>query len=293
MNTHAIFGTDLSPASDKLIECAFNYKNLGIARITLVHALGLKHIQAFEDMLRQGVEEKLGMQKKKLEEQDFEVDTRVVKHLPKDEFRSLAKDIDAALIIIGTHGISLTKALIGSTATELLHNITHPLLLMALKTVETDDGKKEELFCRKLTGRILFPTDFSDTAEAAFQWIKNREAPLPKLTLLHVQDEVKIGKYLKDKLEEFNRIDGERLGRLKKSFNEAHPETDIEIVIDYGKPRKVILNYIKENEVCLTVMGSQGRGYIPEFFLGSVSHQVARNSGSNVLFVPLPGKQKN
>ncbi len=287
MNTHAIFGTDLSPASDKLIECASEYKKLGINRITLVHALGLKYIQAFEEMLKQGVEEKLEMQKKKLQEEGFEVDTKVMKHLPKDELQSLAKENDAALIIIGSHGISLTKALIGSTASELIQNITHPLLLMAMKTIETKDGKTHKISCNKLTGSILFPTDFSDTAEAAFQWLKGRNVSFPKLILMHVQDEVKIGKYLKDKLEEFNRIDGERLERLKKSFNEAHPETDIEIAIEYGKPKQVILNYIKEKEACLTVMGSQGRGYISEIFLGSVSHQVARHSDSNVLFVPL------
>lgn len=178
MNTHAVLGTDLSSASEKLIECAHEYKNLGVKKITLVHSLGLSH--------------------------------------------------------------------------------------------------------------ILLPTDFSDSVEQTHQWLKSREVPLPKLTLMHVQDSVKIGKHLKDKLDEFNRIDTERFERLKKSFNEAHPETEIEIVLEYGKPTQKILNYIKEKEVCLTVMGSQGRGYIPEIFLGSVSHQVARHSDSNVLFVPLP-----
>ena len=288
MSTHAIFGTDLSPASDKLIECAFEYKKLGIKNITLVHALGLKHVQAFEDLLRKDVDEKLEMQKKKLEEQGFEVEAQVKRHLPKDELHSMANETGAALIIIGTHGISLTKALIGSTASEIIHNIDHPLLLISMKTIETKEGEKDEFFCPKLTGRILHPTDFSDTAEEAFQWLKGREVSLPELTLMHVQDEVKIGKHLKDRLEEFNRIDTERLERLKKSFNEAHPETEIEIVLEYGKPTQIILNYIKEKEVCLTLMGSQGRGYIPETFLGSVSHQVARHSGSNMLFIPLP-----
>ena len=288
MKTHAIFGTDLSPASDKLIECASEYKKLGIEKITLLHALGLKHVQAFEDLLRKDVDEKIEMQKKKLEEQGFEVEAQVKRHQPKDELQNMAKATGAAFIIIGTHGISLTRALIGSTASEIVHSIDHPLLLISMKTIETKEGEKDEFLCPKLTGRIVLPTDFSDTAEEAFQWLKGREVSLPKLTLMHVQDEVKIGKHLKDRLDEFNRIDSERLDRLKKSFNEAHPETDIEIVIDYGKPIRLILKYIKENEVCLTVMGSQGRGYIPETFLGSVSHQVARHSDSNVLFVPLP-----
>ncbi len=288
MKTHAILGTDLSSASEKLIECAHEYKNLGIKKITLVHSLGIKHIQAFEDLLRMGVDDKLKVQRKKLEEQGFEVDSKVKSGLAKDELQKLAKDSDAAFIIIGTHGVSLTKALIGGTASELIHNVRHPLLLIVMKTIETKEGEKCEVFCHDFATHILLPTDFSDSVEQAYQWLKSREVPLPKLTLLHVQDEVKIGKHLKDRLDEFNRIDTERLERLKKSFNEAHPETEIEIVLEYGKPTQIILNYIKEKEVCLTVMGSQGRGYIPEAFLGSVSHQVARHSDSNVLFVPLP-----
>ncbi len=107
MKSLAILGTDLSPASDKLIECAHEYRNLGIKKITLVHALGLKHIQAFEDILRKDTDEKLEVQKKKLEEQGFEVDYKVKPHLAKDELQKLAEDSGAALIIIGTHGIPI------------------------------------------------------------------------------------------------------------------------------------------------------------------------------------------
>jgi len=34
------------------------------------------------------------------------------------------------------------------------------------------------------------------------------------------------------------------------------------------------------------VMGSQGRGFVSESFLGSVSHQVARRSPAPVLLIP-------
>ncbi|MDZ7778048.1 MAG: universal stress protein [Bacteroidales bacterium] len=288
MKTHAILSTDLSNASDKLIDCASEYKQLGIKKITLMHALGLKHIQAFEDIMRKGVDEKLEEQKKRLEEQGFDVDTIVKSGIAKEELEKLAKELDAALIIVGTHGISLTKAVIGRTASEIILNMKYPVLLVVMKGIETKEGEECELYCNQFINHILLPTDFSDSVEHAYQWLKAREVKLPKLTLMHIQDEVRIQKHLEHKLEEFNRIDTERLQRLKNDFQKAHPETQVDIVVDYGKPLEKILDFVNDNEVCLTVMGSQGRGFISRVFLGSTSHEVARHSDSNVLLVPKP-----
>jgi len=43
---------------------------------------------------------------------------------------------------------------------------------------------------------------------------------------------------------------------------------------------------VEDAEVKLVVMGSQGRGYVKEFFLGSVSQNIARLSPSSVLLIP-------
>jgi len=92
---------------------------------------------------------------------------------------------------------------------------------------------------------------------------------------------------LKAKLEEFNKIDQGRLDRLRKSFENAHPETKVDTKIVYGKPKREILDFIDKNDVTLTAIGSQGRGFFADIFLGSVSSHVARKSTSNVLLVPL------
>lgn len=59
----------------------------------------------------------------------------------------------------------------------------------------------------------ILGTDFS---EEAYQWLKNKNIKLPKVTLLHVQDEVKIAGRLGHKLEEFNKIDTIRSMATKK-----------------------------------------------------------------------------
>lgn len=288
MKKHAILSTDLSKASDKLIECAYEYKSFGIQKITLLHALGLKHVQAFEDMLKKEAKEKIAEQKKMLEKHGLEVDTKIAPGLAKDELEKLYNELDAALVIVGTHGYSITDAVVGGTASEIILNMKYPVLLVVMKGIETKEGEECKLYCSNFVDHILLPTDFSDTVEQAYQWLKAREVELPKLTFMHIQDEVKIGKHLEHKLEEFNQIDQGRLERLKNDFQSTHPETEIDIVLDYGKPLQKILKFIEDNDVCLTVMGSQGRGFLSQIFVGSVGHQVARHADSNVMLVPYP-----
>jgi nucleotide-binding universal stress UspA family protein len=142
---------------------------------------------------------------------------------------------------------------------------------------ENGTTKCEPVGCNPLN-HVLFPTDFSDNAEHAFAYVKKiAKCGAKQVTLLHVQDKGKIDRHLKDRLEEFNKIDTERLERLK----------DIRIELPYGSPKKEIIDHTRLGDVSLVVMGSQGRGFIGEIFLGSVSHAVARHSEVPVLLVPL------
>jgi nucleotide-binding universal stress UspA family protein len=216
-------------------------------------------------------------------------------------------------VIIGSRGHSWAKPTLGETASEVLHNIKCPVLLMAFRNeqdpalfeaVHQEDLHHFEKFIRQfrkqepkielrhksLNQNVLLTTDFSDFSENAFEWLKSQMAPVPKLTLMHIQDMVKIARHLENKLAEFNQIDTARLERQKEEFCRAHPETKVNIVLEYGNPKQLIAQYIKENGITLAVMGSQGRGYIGEFFLGSVSLRVTRLADSHVLIIPFNKK---
>jgi len=60
----------------------------------------------------------------------------------------------------------------------------------------------------------------------------------------------------------------------------------VETILSYGSPSVEILNTVHERNTQLIVMGSQGRGFVKEFFLGSVSHNIARHSAASVLLIP-------
>jgi nucleotide-binding universal stress UspA family protein len=60
----------------------------------------------------------------------------------------------------------------------------------------------------------------------------------------------------------------------------------VEIQIPYGSPTRLILERARSNEHSLILMGSQGRGFIHEVFLGSVANHIARLAPLPVLFIP-------
>lgn len=83
-----------------------------------------------------------------------------------------------------------------------------------------------------------FSTDFSDNAEPAFIYVdKIADSGAKKVTLLHVHDQSKIDRHLKEKLKEFNQTDTQRLQRLKFDLEERGVK-DVRIEIHYGSPQK-------------------------------------------------------
>lgn len=132
----------------------------------------------------------------------------------------------------------------------------------------------------------MFPTDFSDNAEHAFSYVKKlAEHGAKQITLFHVQDKEKIGKYLEGRLDEFNRLDTDRLERLKDTLEKIGVQ-DVRIEIPFGSPKQEIIDRTRKGDLSLVVMGSKGRGYIGELLLGSVSHAVARHSEVAILLIP-------
>lgn len=284
-----LFATDISKASDAVLSCGAGLKNLGAEEVILFYALGVRHIESLKYLLKDMAEPALLRQKKMLEDQGLNVKLEIGPGIPSEEINKYAEAKDVSLIVMGTHGETAAQHIlfrIGGVTSEVLHHHTKPLLVVRTIVTDGDNGEKcFEASCMDFRKRILYPTDFSDTAQRAFSYIEKLvECGAKKITLLHIQDKTKIDKHLKHKLEEFNKIDTERLEMYKKVLIEKGAE-DIQIKIPYGIPTKEILDEAK-NDYSLIVMGSQGRGFVEEIFVGSVSHNVVRNADISVLLVP-------
>lgn len=70
---------------------------------------------------------------------------------------------------------------------------------------------------------------------------------------------------------------------LRERIENAQINGKVEMI--QGPPAEVILEYAKQNEMDLIVIGSRGLGGIREFVLGSVSHNVVQHAKIPVLVI--------
>ncbi len=275
-----IVATDLSPASDAMVGCLAGLKALGGRHALLLQCLDMREAASVAlSYTTAMLDDYLARQKAVLEKQGFEVETRIVPGFAKSEINRIAREEGYDLVVVGSHGHSmLSEALLGGVASEVLHGATRPVLVVRL---ERDAASGEVCVLPAgcdLASHVLYATDFSDNADRAFSVVEALAAVARRITLLHVLD-------TRGEAAELAAIDRDRLEALKARL-QAKGSAEVTVEVRSGKPYQTIVDTARALGVHLIVLGSQGRGFVPELFLGSVSHQVARHAPAPVLLVP-------
>ena len=271
--------SEVSNASSEMVKFMKNLRILGARECLLLQCFNPRDVDAgVSSYLTAVFNENLKKQSDLLIEQGFAVKTRIISGDIKNEINRLAKEEQYTLIVVGAEKHSIIGSLfLGGIAFDILYGAIKPLLLV--RDTKQDDSLD-------LIGHILFPTDFSENADIAFAQVKEMvKNGVRKVTIFHVQDESKINPYLLHRLVEFNEIDNGRLQKLKEELI-ALNEVEVEVQIRYGAPTSEIIKIVDEERIPLVVMGTQGRGFIKEIFLGSVSHNIVRHATASVLLIP-------
>jgi nucleotide-binding universal stress UspA family protein len=236
-------------------------------------------------------ERSLMLLKQDLANAGFEVDTRIAFGLTRAEAARIAEEEGCSLIVAAAAEHSMLGGMLyGNIAYEIIHNNTKPVLLIRLPS--ESEPAAELAAGGNLLEHILFPTDFSENAQTAFKFLKTmvENGAVGRITLYHVQDKARITPDKLSRLDEFNAADHQLLSGLLAELQAAGaPAVDIQL--SFGSPSAETIHFIKEHGVSLVVMGSQGRGFIKEVFLGSVSNNIARHSAASVLLVPAEREQ--
>ena len=63
------------------------------------------------------------------------------------------------------------------------------------------------------------------------------------------------------------------------------------IIVREGNPVEEVLRAAEEEACDLLILGSHGKGFLKQTFLGSVSHKVLDRSRKPVLIIPLPSEK--
>lgn len=293
---HAIVSLDLSEASDLIVSCVPHLKKFGLKKVTLVNVVPIPYSSKRSEFNVKENEEKLGDYKKKLQDEDLEVDIEIrsgVHYYPPTEVIESAHEHDADFIVIGNRGHSkVQEMLMGSTATEVLHRSDLPVYLINMEVEWYDDDvEKRKLVLgqshEKSLEHVMHPTDFSENANRAFQVIKklDKEGLIGKVSLVHVQGHHAIA--LKDPVsrDELTKQTEQILDELRDQLSDKTREYS-SIYITFGTPAKEIVSAVEDNGATMLIMGSQGKGFVERFFIGGVSNQVTRLSKVPILLVP-------
>ena len=341
-----IIASETSPYSLNVIQCLQGMRKLGAEECLLLHGM-LPQNRTVATPSPVTLEENLRQQQEILAKQGYKVETRKVTGNIGKEVNRIAIEEDFSLIVAGIPEFAMKgEGYYGAIAQEAIHRSGKPVLLVRIsdKPDVVPDCTAEGY---SIINHILFPTDFSENAGVAFEYVKKMAAGgARKVTLAHVQDQVRISSslaYLDEsfnilnnpevtaeseivppeivgksdvlnapkvtaesvimppdsvakfdvlnipkvaaEFERFNTIDTGRLEGMKKELQDAGA-AEVDISLSYGSPSVKILKIISEQKIFLVVMGSQGRGFVKELFLGSVSNNIVRHAKASVLLIP-------
>jgi nucleotide-binding universal stress UspA family protein len=282
-----VLATDLSPAWDELIDCAAEFRRLGCTRIILTHVLTATFFTGLAESLQSEAQHALETQKQRLIAQGFEVVTKMPLGLPAHSLNDVACRHGADLIVVGSHGKSLWReGVLGSFSSAVVHQATYPVLVLKTTVDETKQRGTCRLEATELLRHILFPTDFSTSATGASEYlVALAKKGIGRVTLLNAlelpgEDAFPPG------YQEFTETAARDLLAQEKQrlLNAGIPVVNERL--DPGHPIPAILEVLQTQDISLIMIGTQGKGFVQEIFLGSVAHNVIRLAPCPVLLIP-------
>ncbi|HOJ13076.1 MAG TPA: universal stress protein [Deltaproteobacteria bacterium] len=140
--------------------------------------------------------------------------------------------------------------------------------------------------------KVLFPTDFSDVATKALQYVKElRQAGTREVTVLHVVDQANLdllGTYsavgdLVNLEREILKRASDEVGFVANELRQCGFTVNERVM--QGSPVRLILRLAEEENPSLIVVGSHGKSNLEEMLMGSVSEKVVRKARHPVLVI--------
>ncbi len=141
--------------------------------------------------------------------------------------------------------------------------------------------------------RLLFPTDFSGYNDAAFHYAQRLAAESGAFIYVTHVDELSD---VNPEMAETNFLYASALGgddrrKVRERLRGIRPTLDGVVCKHHylrGSPAEEILQFAKQEEIDLIVMGSHGRTGLSRLLMGSVAEEVMRKATCPVLVVKQP-----
>lgn len=276
-----LFPVIMSEYTEQIIDCLSGLAKNGIKEVLLFHVLSIS------EMMSGNVNEKhdvsiLEKWKGILEENGIRAEYLITSGIPWIEIIEMAEKKDFSFIVLGSHGNTfLNRMFLGSVTENVVHHSQKPVFIFKLMQNPSNTAP----FCIDIFRKVLFATDFSESSDRCIPYIgQMMNQTAQELDILHVQDSRNLSYVTDEQIAEFNRIDQERLDKLKAYFEKAGFKK-VTTALRAGHSITEILKYEKESRATITILGRKGKSNVKEMLLGGVAETIIHRSVNPVFIV--------
>ncbi|MGV8079980.1 MAG: universal stress protein [Syntrophales bacterium] len=276
-----------------VLGCVTNLKVVGTEEFVLLHVIYASrlpqvhegYVLKLADALRHLLNEKMNEGAGIVEGAGLRVKIRVELGAPYREILKVAEEEKVDLIVCGRErkGV-LGEVFVGSITDRIIRYGSIPVYIPKCPDIYDPSRPVSEAYCRDPFRKILYPTDWSDCARNALQYLKGmKDAGIREVVVAHVMDEKAMKLQPEEKFREFERVDREKLAQVKEELEgEGFP---VRMLLRVGNPRAELIRIAREEDVSLIVMGSHGKGQMEGILWGSVSRNTAEYSERPILVI--------
>jgi nucleotide-binding universal stress UspA family protein len=197
-----------------------------------------------------------------------------------DSILSFAQREKFDLTVMGTHGRrGFDRLMLGSATDRVMREASCPVLAVCQPPHDAVAAGADAPYVHYLN-RILIGTDFSEHSDRALDYaISVAEEYGAELTVTHVVEDIPSH----PENEEFSATTKRRLERLVPTEKRTAIKT--KILVRTGKPYQRIVEYAREAEIDLVVVGVRGAGALDRAIFGSTTYRVIQLGPCPVLAV--------
>lgn len=287
--------TDFSETAAHGVAAAARLAAFSGAKLHIVHAVDLSYTASttigltkeFLDGLHSTALDRLEQVADGLSPSGLDVELHVRNGGAADALLETANEVDADLVVIGTHGRSgLVHTLLGSTAEAILQRTPRPVL--SLHTADALPGPEPKA--------ILIPTDLGTDAVLAMEGARRLLGATPgatRLTLLHTV-ELPAAYSRNVAAESWTRMVSElesaARGRLERIVEEIEEHGfSVRTVLRAGSPAAAILEEADARPYDAIAMRTAERSALGRMFLGSTARRIVQKASCPVLTLRFSG----
>ena len=278
----ALVALDHSAAQGPLLDCLTDLRDMGVARVVLIHVIRLGYGQGAEYGNRDAFEDWLEGCAAPLRDAglDVEIDVCAAGEVTQ-EILEAAREHGADLIVVGSRGQTMLSGLfLGSVARELIRLSRLPVRLEWIEANGEDGAEACERACHGGLQRVLLATDFSPHARPAEAAAAELAGRAGIVDILHVVNPAEAERYTRWRV-----MARAALDTIAHEIAAAGGRAEVHLA--EGKPSDEIARLAGERGADLILLGKHGQNWVESMAIGSTAAALCEIARRPVLTVPL------